>query len=67
MCESCGLDTDNPSATATDATAVATFFNVPPGTVTVTATPLALGKPSAHASILVRAGYETVMMLHPTP
>ena len=57
----------NLSATATDATALAAFYNVPPGTVTVTATPLVLGKPSAHASILVRAGYETVMMLRPTP
>ena len=57
----------NSGATATDTTALATFFNVAPGMVTVTATPEGLGKPSARATIFVRAGYQTAMMLHPTP
>ncbi len=41
------------------------FVNVPPGTVTITATPIALGKPSSHAQVLIRAGTLTQVFLFP--
>jgi hypothetical protein len=43
------------------------FVDVPPGTVTPTATPRAIGKPSSHATVLVRAGTLTFANLYPTP
>jgi hypothetical protein len=43
------------------------FLDVPPGTVTLTATPLAIGKPSSHATIEVRPGTITYVHMYPTP
>jgi hypothetical protein len=55
------------TATQTDSTAVSSFANVPPGTVTVTATPVAVGKVSSQAIVLVKPGTVTVVWLAPTP
>jgi hypothetical protein len=41
------------------------FVNVPPGTVSISATPIAIGKPSSHAQVLVRAGTLTNVFLFP--
>jgi hypothetical protein len=43
------------------------FTNVPAGMVTLIATPRAVGKPSSHATVLVRAGAITFANLNPTP
>jgi hypothetical protein len=42
------------------------FVNMPPGTVTVTATPIALGKPSSHLQVLVQPGTITNVFLSPS-
>jgi hypothetical protein len=55
------------SAKQTDTTAVSYFANVQPGPVTVTATPVALGKPSGKVTVLVKAGAATGVYLNPTP
>jgi hypothetical protein len=43
------------------------FVNVPPGTVSLTATPRAIGKVSSQATVYVRQGTVTFVILHPTP
>jgi len=43
------------------------FVKVPPGMVTLTATPRATSKPSSRATVYVRAGTITYVNLHPTP
>lgn len=48
---------------ATGPTGQAAIFNVPPGSVTLTATPLDVGKPSAVATVFVRAGAGTLAMM----
>jgi hypothetical protein len=58
---------NNPKATATDQTGLAIFTNVPAGTVHLTATPLAIRKPSSHVAVQVRAGWITGPTLLPTP
>jgi hypothetical protein len=56
------------AATATDSTGLGGgFVNVPEGNVTLTATPLTLGKPSSHATVIVRKGTLTQAFLFPTP
>ncbi len=54
-------------ATATDLTGYAFFFNVPPGSVTVTATPRALGRVSSTQIINVRASTVSSVVALPTP
>jgi hypothetical protein len=51
----------------TDGTGVAIFVNVPVGRVTITATPVALGRPTSSASVYVRAGGITEVNMSPTP
>jgi hypothetical protein len=51
----------------TDSTALAIFNNVPVGSTEVTATPVALGRPSSKATVYVRKGTVTVVLLYPTP
>ena len=53
------------TATQTDGSGLGGFVNVPPGAVTVTATPIALGKPSSKRTVLVRAGTFTGFYLLP--
>jgi hypothetical protein len=54
------------TATATDALGAAVLVNVPPATnISLTATPQALGRPSSHASVLVRAGTISYVELLP--
>jgi hypothetical protein len=43
----------------TDTTGLVFFDNVPAGSVTLTATPVAIGRPSSQATVLVRAGWVT--------
>jgi hypothetical protein len=57
----------NPNLTATDNSGIVTFFNVPPGTVTLTATPRSLGVPSSQQRAIVRAGAVTSVGMPPTP
>jgi hypothetical protein len=54
-------------AGATPQNGQATFLNVPPGLVTLTATPLALGKPSSVEVVNVVAGTFTGVYMVPTP
>jgi len=70
------MQAGTPSFTATETAGPATaqsaagsggFVNVAAGIVTLTATPLAIGKPSSHATVLVRAGAVTFANLFPTP
>jgi hypothetical protein len=51
----------------TDDNGAALFVNVPAGPVTVTATPIALGRVSSRASVFVRAGEITEVNMSPTP
>jgi hypothetical protein len=53
--------------TATMSNATVYFFNVPPGYITLTATPLAISKPSSHVIVNVAAGTETFVLMFPTP
>jgi hypothetical protein len=59
--------TPSTTATATDATGVAFWLNVVPGSVDVTAIPVALGKTVSHVSVQVRTGAYTGLDLVPTP
>ncbi len=43
------------------------FLHVPPGEVTLTATPHGLPKPSSTAHVLVRSGAITIVFMYPTP
>ncbi len=52
---------------ATTPGGVVIFFNVPPGLVTVSATPVALGTPSSQVTVNVAAGMETGLYMLPTP
>jgi hypothetical protein len=54
-------------ATATDSTGIALFVNVPPGVGSLTATPVAIGKPSSRQSIQVQAGTWSYMPMVVTP
>ena len=51
----------------TDSTALAIFNNVPVGVTEVTATPIALGRPSSKVAVYVRKGTVTAVLLYPTP
>jgi hypothetical protein len=55
----------SPTADRTDQQGIALVVNVPPGTVQVTATPVALGRPSSVVSGFVVAGAVTLMALPP--
>ncbi len=55
------------TATATGQSGYGGFVNVPPGKVTVTATPKSLGRPSTSVSVFVRAGAFTFVEALPTP
>jgi hypothetical protein len=44
---------------------IAAFNNVPVGSLTLTATPIALGKASSHATIYVHGGGPTAVVLYP--
>jgi hypothetical protein len=55
------------TATSTDKSGYGGFLNVPPGTVTLTADPMGLGKPSSHAHVLVRPGTFSQYFMFPTP
>jgi hypothetical protein len=58
-----------PSAPITDSTGLVIFVNVPPGPVTVTAKPPAIGKPSGTVGATIRAGMgaTTLVIVPPTP
>jgi hypothetical protein len=47
--------------------AIVAFFNVPPGLVTLTATPMVLGKPAGQVTVSVAAGTITEPSMFPTP
>jgi hypothetical protein len=51
----------------TTSTGSAIFLNVPPGDVTVTATPVSLGRPSSTIKVHVRAGAYTGAAMLPSP
>jgi hypothetical protein len=53
--------------TASDSTALAFLVNVPAGAVTLTATPIALGKPSSRITVNVAASTFTEVLMFPTP
>ncbi len=53
--------------TTTDKQGLLLFPNVPVGTVHVTATPVALGKPSGSTTVMVRKGAITTALVAPTP
>jgi hypothetical protein len=55
------------STTMTGPDGILTFANVPAGALQITATPLALGKPSSQVNIIVQAGYLTLATMYPTP
>ncbi len=58
----------SPTLTETNSTGVVSFANVPPGRVDLTASPVALGgKASSHMTVTVRAGFETTVIMMPTP
>jgi hypothetical protein len=57
----------NPMQKTTDTMGTAYFSNVPVGTVHLTATPVGLGKPSATATVEVRAGWITEASMFPMP
>jgi hypothetical protein len=52
---------------STTSSGEALFFNVPPGLITLTATPVTLGEPSIQITVNVAAGTETVIKAFPTP
>jgi hypothetical protein len=54
-------------ATSTDSTGTVTFVNVPPGVTSLTATPLAEGRPSTQVAVDVRPGTITQVTMVPTP
>ena len=56
-----------PSATQTDIEGFAFLLNVPVGSVTITATPKALGSVSSKVSVFTRAGVLTSVLALPTP
>jgi hypothetical protein len=51
----------------TDGRGAGFFFNVPPGSVDVTATPVLLGGPSGSIPVVVRAGWITEASIGPAP
>jgi hypothetical protein len=53
--------------TTTDYTGAIGCENVPTGAIQLTATPIALGKPSSTVTAYVRAGAVTGVLLYPTP
>jgi hypothetical protein len=55
------------SATETDTSGLAGVVNVVPGTVTLTVTPRALGKPSSVGRVHVRQGTLSVRFMYPSP
>jgi hypothetical protein len=57
----------SPAAKATDAAGLGLFLNVPPGSVTVTATPVGHDGPSSTVPAHVLAGKLTLVGLQPTP
>jgi hypothetical protein len=62
---------DSPTDTETKAEGPvvpsAGFYNVPLGTIVLTATPIALGKVSSTAAVTVKPGALTVVEMLPTP
>ena len=60
-------DTPTTTETATTSIGVGGFAAVPPGTVTLTATPQGMREPSSRAQLLVRAGTDSIIYLFPTP
>lgn len=55
------------AGTATDATGVGGFINVPPGTRLITARPAGLTQPSSSFHIQVAAGVVTETQMYPMP
>jgi hypothetical protein len=55
------------TATATDSSGLAFFFNVPPGSLTIRATPKAVGTVSSTASLYVQPGALSFVQAIPTP
>jgi hypothetical protein len=53
--------------TTTDYTGAMACVNVPTGSIQLTATPIALEKPSSTVTAYVRAGAVTRVLLYPTP
>jgi hypothetical protein len=59
-------ETPTTTATATTSIGVGGFAAVPPGTVTLTATPQGMRESSSRAQLLVRAGTDSIIYLFPT-
>ena len=57
----------SPTATATDGSGVGFFLNAPATAITLTATPVAIGRVSARTSIFVRPGALSLVWASPTP
>ena len=55
------------AVTETDGSGTVVFTNVPPGLVTVTATPSTTGKASSKSSVYVKTGVWTALTMFPTP
>ena len=62
-----GFDTKFNRTSATDASGLIIFTNVPAGPVKITATPPGLGKAASVVSATVHAQASTVVLAFPTP
>jgi hypothetical protein len=62
-----GFSSTGSQTFTTDQTGFVLFVNVPSGLTQITATPLALGKPSSQIDVNVQPGAITVVGMYPTP
>ena len=60
-----GVSTTFMPTSTTDQTGIVLFANVPTGPLTLTATPIALGRPSSQVNVVVQAGITTVVQMFP--
>jgi hypothetical protein len=61
------FSTTGATTSTTGQSGTVVFANVPAGNTTITATPLALGKPSSQATVTVHPGTITEALMYPTP
>jgi hypothetical protein len=62
-----GMSTKGVATTTTDATGLIFFSNVPPGAVTITATPSGLDRPAAETRVYVNPGEVTIAYMFKMP
>jgi hypothetical protein len=62
-----GFSTTGATTSTTGQSGVVVFANVPAVNTTITATPLALGKPSSQVTVTVHPGTITEALMYPTP